>query len=449
MTLAGLSSQPLHIAITIPPKLNFVMRNKILIIVIFLSAGCGRTTDQNISPKDIGLSSGTLDSLDIVLDGYVNDGSIAGGVALIARQGKIGYLNSFGYADIETNTAMQKDHIFRIASMTKAIVVTGVLMLYEEGHFKLDDPIFNFIPDFEQMEVLTDDSLNNSYQLQPAIRPITIRDLLNHTSGLTMALFQQPHIADIYRQNNIYNALGETEGTVGDMVIRLANVPLAYQPGETWQYGANMDVLGYLIELISGQTLDKFLTDRIFTPLGMKDTYYYLPEQKTARLASLYGLDSLGRLKKLIGTDPSGLFTDYTTHAKNKHYFGGGAGLQSTAEDYYKFLQMLLNYGQFEKSQLLERETVELMTSNQLGDKFNFLFWSNHGFGFGFAIAKPPKSKNDIESAGTYSWAGFFSTYFWVDPKKDLIGILLTQQNPKSNDIEISFKELMYKSVVN
>lgn len=425
------------------------MKNKSIILCTVLSIGIALSAiGQSISvvkPEESGLSLDRLESIDRVLNEYVDQGEVAGGVALIARKGQIGYLKAFGMKDIDSKDPMKTDDLFRIASMTKAITVAGVMMLFEGGYFTLDDPLSKFIPEFSEMQVMVEDTANKSYTLEKAKSQITIRHLLTHTSGLTYDFFSQPYISEIYTQNNIYNGLGKSDGTIGDMVKRLAKLPLMNHPGEGWQYGMNMDVLGYLIEIISGQTFDAYLRDKIFEPLQMNNTHFYLPKKKKDRIATLYGINSLGRLIKLEGIFDNGYHSDVDVHESNKSYFSGGAGLVSTAEDYYKFLQMILNYGFYKDKKLLSRKTIELMTSEQTGDNFNW--FKGYGFGFGLAISRGPMFTGNPGSEGTYSWAGYFASFFWVDPQEELIGILLTQLNPNKNDMRVKFKNLMYQAI--
>lgn len=419
--------------------------SKIFIIIFSIIITLPAIGQSVVVHEESGLSLEKLQTIDRILNEYVDKEKVAGGVALIARKGQIGYLKAFGMKDLDSKQPMKTDDIFRIASMTKAITVAGTMMLFEDGYFTLDDPLSKFIPEFSEMQVMVKDTVNKSYTLEKAKSQITIRQLLTHTSGLTYDFFSQPYISEIYTQNNIYNGLGESEGTIGDMVKRLAKLPLKNHPGERFQYGMNMDVLGYLIEIISGQTFDEYLRDNIFEPLQMNNTYFYLPKQKKDRIATLYGFNSLGKPIKLEGTSDDGYHSDFDVHESNKTYFSGGAGLFSTAEDYYKFLQMLLNNGFYNNKKLLSRKTIELMTSEQTGDKF--YWWKGHGFGFGFAISRGPMFTGNPGSEGTYSWVGYFATNFWVDPQEELIGIFLTQLNPRKNDMDVKFKNLMYQAI--
>lgn len=410
-----------------------------LIAVLIIFSGLLKAQNPSISnPEDVGISSDRLGIIDKVLQEYVDKKEVSGVMALIARKGKIGYLKSFGMKDIEENQPMTDDAIFRIASMTKAVTTVGVMMLYEDGRFKLDDPISNFIPEFKNMKTMDGENVKQE---------ITIRHLLTHTSGLSYAFLGPQDTYDLYIQNNIYGGFGKTQGTIGETVKRLASLPLMHQPGEKFQYGMSADVLGYLIEIISGMTLEAFFQEKIFEPLEMTDSYFFLPETKKDRLAVMYGYEE-NQLKRIVGEAKSGFlnYSDYATYASNPKYFSGGGGLLSTAADYYKFLTMLSDMGKYKNKQIINRKTVELMTSNQTGDMFNWR--KGEIFGFGFAISKGQSKTGTIESAGTYRWLGLFNTHFWVDPEEQLIGILLTQTNPNVSDIDRKFKTLVYQSII-
>jgi CubicO group peptidase (beta-lactamase class C family) len=411
----------------------------LIAVLIIFSASLKAQNLSNINPEDIRISSDRLGIIDKVLQEYIDKKEVPGAVALIARKGKIGYLKSFGMKDIEENKQMTDDAIFRIASMTKAITTVGVMILYEDGRFKLDDPISNYIPEFKNMKTMNGDN---------AEQEITIRHLLTHTSGLSYAMMGPQETYDLYIQNNIYGGFGKTQGTIGETVKRLASLPIMHQPGEKIHYGMNADVLGYLIEVISDMTLQDFFLENIFEPLEMTDTHFFLPKSKEGRLAVLYGTDSTNQLNKIVGEAKNGFlnYSDYSTYAYNSNYFSGGGGLLSTASDYYKFLQMLIDNGKFNNKQILSRKTVELMTSNQTGDMF--IYRKGEVYGFGFAISKGPSETGTIESTGTYRWLGLFNTHFWVDPKEELIGILLTQIQPNVSDIDRKFKTLVYQSII-
>ena len=410
-----------------------------IIAVLIIFSGLLKAQNPSISnPEDVGISSYRLGIIDKVLQEYIDKKEVPGAIALIARRGEIGYLKSFGMKDIEENQPMTDDAIFRIASMTKAVTTVGVMMLYEDGRFKLDDPISNFIPEFKNMKTMDGENVKQE---------ITIRHLLTHTSGLSYAFLGPQDTYDLYIQNNIYGGFGKTQGTIGETVKRLASLPLMHQPGEKFQYGMSADVIGYLIEIISGMTLEAFFQEKIFEPLEMTDSYFFLPETKKDRLAIMYGYEE-NQLKRIVDEAKSRFlnYSDYATYASNRNYFSGGGGLLSTASDYYNFLTMLLNKGKYKNKQILSRKSIELMTSNQTGDMFNGR--KGEVFGFGFAISKGPSKTGTIESAGTYRWLGLFNTHFWVDPEEQLIGILLTQTNPNVSDIDRKFKTLVYQSII-
>lgn len=411
-----------------------------LIAVLIIFSGSLKAQNPSITtPEEIGFSSDSIEVIDKLLQEYIDQKEVSGVVALIARRGKIGYLKSFGMKDIEEGQRMNDDAIFRIASMTKAVTTTGIMILYEQGHFKLDDPISNFIPEFKDMKTVNGENVKQE---------ITIRHLLTHTSGLSIDFMGPQQTYDLYTQNNIYGGFGRTEGTIRETIKRLATLPLIYQPGEKFQYSMSADVLGYLIEVISGMTLEGFFERNIFEPLDMTDTYFFLPETKVKRLAVLYGMDSTKQLKKIVGEAKKGFlnYSDYAIYASNPNYFSGGGGLLSTVADYYKFLTMLLDKGKYKNKQIISRKTIELMTSNQTGDLFDWR--KGEVFGFGFAISKGPNETGTMESAGTYRWLGLFNTHFWVDPEEQLIGILLTQIQPKGRGINKKFKKLTYQAII-
>jgi CubicO group peptidase (beta-lactamase class C family) len=400
---------------------------------------------QTIVPEKCGLSPERLKVMDEAMNGYVKRKEIAGGVLLIARKGQIGHLKAFGLRDVETGDAMKPDALFRIASLTKAITIVATMTLFEDGHFNLDDPLSKFIPEFKDMNVLVQDTGKNAtYHLEKAKSPITIRHLLNHSSGLTYDAFAPKYLHEMYTENKIYAGLGPTAGTIGEMVKRLARLPLADHPGERWRYGVNMEVLSYLIELWSGKPFDVYLRERLFIPLNMTDTYFYLPKEKVARLATMYGANEAGQIEKIKGVTKLGQITysDYAEESRTTTYFAGGGGLVSSANDYYKFLQMLLNNGTSDGKRILGRKTVELITSEQTANMFSW--WAGYGSGFGFWISRGPAATGRPGTQGAYGWLGIFNLHYIVDPGEDLIAILMTQTLPNKSDIEDKFKNLTY-----
>jgi CubicO group peptidase (beta-lactamase class C family) len=376
-----------------------------------------------------------------VLNDYIKQGKLPGAVAMVIRHGKVGYFKSFGLKDIEEKKPMTNDAIFRIASMTKAITSVAVMTLYEEGYFLLTDPVSKFIPEFKNPKVAERSPTSDSVILVPAKSEITIRELLNHTSGITYGSALQGRY---YRQAGMTVGLLPTKGTIGDMIKNLGPLPLVSQPGEEFNYGMSVDVLGYLIEVVSKMPLDEFMRKRIFEPLKMKDTYFTLPRDKFPRLATLYIMGANGKLEKV---------TKYFPYPEPQTYFSGGAGLVSTAADYARFAQMLLNKGELEGKHILSRKSVELMTTNSIGNIFIFTSFAHNGimgdkFGYGFGIRTERGIFDELESLGTFGWDGAFYTRFWVDPKEDLIGIFMSQvDNYWSENLIGKFKNLVFQSI--
>ncbi len=412
---------------------------------IFLLLGvCIQTMSfaQNLetaSPESVGISATRLKRIDATLNEYVEKGRIAGAIALIVRDGKVVYHEAFGYDNVATQTKLSKDAIVRIASQTKAITSTAVMELYEEGKFLLDDPISKYLPAFKSIAVLDKfNEADSSFTTIPAKREITIRDLLTHTSGISYAGIGTKEANAIYAKNKITGGLTTPNAKLADFVRDLAKMPLMHQPGERFTYGLNTDVLGYLVEVISGKPLDVFFQERIFAPLSMNDTYFYLPEAKYNRLAMLYTEDK--DHNRMVAAEV------YQNFPKQKgSFFSGGAGLSSTAMDYAKFLQTMLNGGRFNGKDVLSPTTVRLMTSNQIGD----LNVGYRKFGLGFSIATAKETAKLPVSEGTFEWGGIFGTSYWADPKENLIGIILTQQYPNTSGSDLSdkYKVLMYQAL--
>jgi CubicO group peptidase (beta-lactamase class C family) len=402
---------------------------------------------RETNPEAAGFSTERLARIDKVMNDYVKDGRMNGGVALIVRDGKVVYYKAFGNDDIASKKPLQRDAIFRIASQTKAITSVAVMMLYEEGKFLLDEPVSNFIPEFRSPRVL--DKFNkedSTYTTVPAKREITIRDLLTHTSGIGYAQIGTPEQNAIYYKAGIVGGIGVDNIVLADKMKLLGKQPLFHQPGERWTYGLNTDVLGYLVEVVSGMSLDEFFRKRIFEPLGMKDTYFYLPKEKQGRLVNLYSEDTVGKLAK---TAPvrwlnGNFYKDYPN--TNGTYFSGGGGLSSTIYDYAVFLQMMLNGGTYNGKRLLSRNSVRMMTMNQLGDvqRAN----NPNGFGLGFGVTSERGSGIIPVNAGTYDWGGMFATMYWVDPKEKLIGLFYRNIYPSRQwGFADKYKTLVYQAI--
>ncbi|HEY1200209.1 MAG TPA: serine hydrolase domain-containing protein, partial [Niastella sp.] len=398
------------------------------------------------TPEAGGFSSKRLSRIDTALKEYVDKGRMNGAVAMIVHDGKIVYYKNFGYNDQEAKTPMPKDGIFRIASQTKAITSVAVMMLFEEGKFMLDDPISNFIPEFKNPKVLDKyNRADTTYTTVPAKREITIRDLLTHTSGLGYAQIGTSEAKNIYYKAGVIGGIGVPDFVLADKMKILGGLPLFHQPGEKWTYGLNDDVLGYLIEVVSGMSLKDFLTKRIFEPLGMKDTYFYLPADKKNRLVMLYTEDSA--TKKLVKMpEKLNLYADmYRDYPKmNGTYYSGGAGLSSTVYDYAIFLQMLLNGGEYNGKRILSHNSVRMMTMNQIGD----ISRGANKFGLGFGITTERGSALLPTQEGTFEWGGMFATTYWVDPKEKLIGLVYRNIWPTSwGSLGNLYKVLVYQAM--
>ncbi|MGN6493511.1 MAG: serine hydrolase domain-containing protein [Agriterribacter sp.] len=387
-----------------------------------------------------------LTRIDALIQQYIDSGWINGATAIVARSGKIIYHKGIGYNDVDKKTALSKDAIMRIASQTKAVTSVAVMMLYEEGKFLLDDPISRYIPEFKNPVVLnTFNKADTTYTTVPAKSEITIRQLLTHTSGLHYAQIGNETFNAIYAKAGVVAGIGVGRLTLADVIKKLGALPLAHQPGEKYTYGLNTDVLGYLVEVVSGMSLAAFFQKRIFEPLGMKDTYFYLPAAKKNRLVTLYSEDEAKHLKK--ASAHFRINGDFTADYPNSEgtYYSGGGGLSSTAYDYAIFMQMLLNGGVYNGKRILAKNTVRMMTSNQIGD-----LTLGHGnvFGLGFEVVTPKGSYFSPLSEGTFSWGGMFSSSYWIDPKEKIVGQLFLNIFPFSRgNIHEKFKVMVYQAL--
>jgi CubicO group peptidase (beta-lactamase class C family) len=426
-----------------------------LLGLVFLTLGRVASAEQPlaISPEKAGLAAEKLQRIDALFSDAVQKKQIAGAVVLLARQGTIGYLQGIGLRDAEAGTPMTRDTIFRIASMTKPITSVAAMMLVDRGELKLDDPIAKYLPEFKDAKVAVPGKPGDAarYTTVPAEREITVHHLLTHTSGITYRFFGKPILGDLYREAGVSDGLVQTEGTIGDNVKRLAKLPLLHQPGSAYEYGLNSDVLGRVIEVASGKDLDTFFREEIFRPLKMRDTYFFLPGEKKERLAALYTPDKDKKISR-VGEEPvkagALIYSASFPYQGPRTFFSGGAGLVSTAADYGRFLQMLLNGGELDGVRLLKAETAKKMTENQIGELPMGFGSPGSRFGYGFGILIDPAKAKDVASAGTYTWGGIFNTYFWVDPQKKVIGIMMTQLYP-SNPLALAneLKKLAYESL--
>lgn len=382
-------------------------------------------------PTEVGLSSERLQHLSRVITRNVEEDLLAGTVVLLAREGKVAYLKAAGMQDREADIPMSENTIFRIASMTKPITSVAVMMLYEEGHFRLSDPVSEYIPAFENVRVVSDSAgdpdASEEPRTVPAERPITIRHLLTHTSGLTY--HWHPTLGERYAEEGITSGLVEDENTLAEDIPALARVPLLHQPGEDWSYGVSVDVLGHLVEVVSGMSLDAFFQKRIFEPLGMNDTQFHVRSDQESRLAAAYTVGPDGRLQRLrderVEGDGAHVYSASYPTDEHHRYLSGGAGLTSTVPDYYRFAQMLLNGGALDGARLLSPKSVELMTTDHVGTRLE-----DQGFGLGFGITRDLAERGELGSEGTFYWGSFWYGTFFIDPAEEMIGIMVAQKHP-------------------
>ena len=364
------------------------------------------------SPETVGMSSERLARVDEYFQRFIDDNQIAGAVALVARHGKVVHHSAVGWKHKEADLPMTTDAIFTMMSMTKPIVSAGLMMLFEEGRFRLDDPIADWIPEYADHMVIEREGPSQRRVVEA--RPVTIRHVLTHTSGLTL----NPNNAGLSEadRRHVTND-GEPIATIGERVARAARIPGAFHPGDYWQYGSSTDYVAVLVEKISGMPIDAFLKERIFEPLGMEDTFYNVPREKVDRVAAVYRGGRDGQL--MLTRAPE--FREPTT------YFPGVAGLNGTTADYFRFAQMIANGGELDGVRLLGRMTVDLMISSHTADKDIYIRGPGYGFGLGFGVLVDPTQSFDTLSPGSYGWGGAYGTLYWADPAEDLIGLMFIQ----------------------
>jgi CubicO group peptidase (beta-lactamase class C family) len=395
---------------------------------------------KRCAPEQVGLSSERLKRIDAMAQRYIDEGKLAGLVTLVARRGLVAHFGKCGVQALETGVPVELDTIFRIYSMTKPLTTVALMMLYEQGLFQLRDPVSRFLPGFKGVKVLASDG-----ELVDPIREITIHDLLTHTAGLSYGGYQETGIPvdKLYDEADLDNI----EITNQEMVRRIANLPLMYQPGQKWFYSVATDVVGHLVEVLSGLPLDSYFEEKILTPLHLKDTAFYVPEAKLDRFAALYGPGDDASLELL--DDPA-----TGAYSRPPHLLPGGHGLVSTTTDYLRFCQMLLNGGELDQVRLLGRKTVELMTMNHLPESMVPIGWPpdvmhGYGFGLGFRVRIDDARAGLLGSVGEYAWGGYASTGFFIDPNEELIAILMTQFIPTGYyPIHEEFRVLVYQALV-
>ena len=420
------------------------MRNPILLILaLLLSIAVGAQAQPlpESLPEEAGMSAARLERLGATMQRAVDEEQIPGAVVAVARNGRMVYSKAFGWQDKRRNVQMNVDSIFRIYSMTKPIVSVAAMMLIEEGRLSLHEPVSKYIPEFKEMKVGTDrvDSRtgNATFAVTESPRAITVQDLLRHTSGLTYGAFtQKTTVQEMYKRAGLWSQKWVLE----DFVRTLARIPLQYEPGTVWEYGHSTDVLGRVVEVVSGMPLDRFLSARILQPLGMVDTGFHVPEEKHDRLA------------EAMPDKETGLTPDLIDVRQPATFFAGGHGLVSTARDYLRFSQMLANGGTLDGVRILGPRTVEYMTADHIGSDIgrgtSYLPGPGYGFGLGFATRTATGMSNWPGSKGEFFWGGYAGTYFWIDPAQKLAVVLMTQEPARRQHYRVLLRNLVYQAIV-
>jgi CubicO group peptidase (beta-lactamase class C family) len=425
----------------------------LLILVVFIGIGGVQAQTKSIkkspvlteaTPESVGISAERLARIDQMCADAVKKGDLPGIVSLVARNGKIVQWKAYGMADNQSGKALKRDDIFRIASQSKAITATAVMMLWEEGKFQLDDPISKYIPEFKNQQVLKSFKYaDTTWTGEPVKKEITIRNLLTHTSGIGYGVIDgDEQFKMIYKKAGVTDLFTTEKITIAESVKKLAKLPLHHNPGEKFTYSEGLDVLGYFIEIVSGMPFDQFLKTHIFDPLGMNDTRFYQPEEKAGRLVAVQQ-----KVNGQWGKYPVTFYdTDYPIKGA-KSFYSGGAGLSSTAKDYATFLQMYLNGGELNGVRLLSRTTIEAIMGNQIGN-----VWGENPdkvYGLAFSVlTRIGEEKGGLSSEGTFDWGGYFNTQYFADPKENVIGILMKQtQGNVTDETGWKFRQLVGQSI--
>lgn len=435
------------------------MQHRIFFAALFIAVAAGNAFAGELrtaTPSQVGLSEERLERIDHLMQTRLERGEYIGAMGMIVRDGKVAYTDTWGYADRESKTPMTEDGIFRIYSMSKPITSVAVMMLYEEGKFQLNDPVGMYLPELANLKVLVEkvspDPRNESwleddtasieinpdhYELVDAKRPITVRDLLCHTSGLTYGFFGNSIVDQMYRKAGILR----DQATLAEFTAELGKLPLRHQPGTIWHYSVSTDVLGRLVEVLSGMSYDEYLDKKIFGPLDMYDTGFQVPKADEHRLVQMYTPNAETRQFEVSDAEVSQNFHEGAT------FFSGGGGLLSTARDYARFSQMLLNGGRLGKAQILSPKTIELMTIDHVGVRDQGR-QGGYGFGLGFAVAQNLALMATPGSLGEYNWGGAAGTKFWIDPEENMVGVFMIQILPPPSDYGTPFRNLAYMAIV-
>ncbi len=417
-----------------------IPRLLLLLSLLVCTVLCCAPVSEQAQSRSAAFSEQRLGRIGPFFERYLEKDKLPGVITLVAHRGEVVHFQTSGFADLESRTPLQDDSIFRIYSMTKPIVGAALMTLFEEGRFQLSDPVSRYIPEFQGLKV---DSAPDDGQLtlEDPVRGMTIRDLMTHTSGLTYGFFSQSDVDTLYQESNVL----DQAGTLKDMIEKLAGLPLRQQPGSLFHYSVSVDVQGYLIEVLSGQSLDIFLKERIFDPLRMTDTGFYVPQEKLSRLTTVYGPPRDGETQIRVVDHPS-----QSPYTRPPTFLSGGGGLVSTASDYLRFCRMLLNRGELEGVRIVAPRTVDLMTRNHLPEAVRERGPDvGTGFGLNFAVVDDPVRTGTLGSRGEYFWGGLASTIFWIDPEQEVIAILLTQFIPSGTyPLREQFRTLVYQALI-
>ncbi len=429
-----------------------------LLAGLLLVAGAHRIQAQQASsktrelagnkPEALGFSSERLERLHAVMQQEVDEKQLAGIVTILSRHGKVVEERTYGKKDIASGAPMTRDTIFRIFSMTKPVTGVAMMILYEQGKWHPLDPVSKYIPEFAHLKVFKGVDESGKMILEDPVHPPTMRDLMTHTAGFTYGFFGDTVVDKMYLDQHVWQSQ-----SLQEMIDKLAKIPLLYQPGTRWVYSASMDIQGYIVEKLSGQSLPDFMQQHMFGPLGMKDTGFFVPKEKRDRFATLYAEDAKGEL--VADATAGGLPTDYATQPSMP---SGGGGMVSTAQDYLRFAQMLLNGGELDGARILAPATVQLMTSNHLAPglmtgEFSIgqaIIRPGLGWGYDCAIYTDPREADEVVGKGTFFWLGAADTWFWVDPTNDLIFVGMTQRmiGPGEPNVEALSQPVVYQSLV-
>lgn len=387
----------------------------------------GQTLSPTVVKNNPHINYTHLNHIESVVKPLLDQKKLVGSVVIVVKDNQVVHYKGYGQANAEQNKPMEAHTIFRIMSQTKAITSLAIMQLFEQGKLDLDQKVSDFIPEFKNPTVIKEfNAKDSSFTTAPANREVTIRDLLTHTSGIDYSDIGSAQMKAIYAKAGVPSGLGEFKFALLDRMKILGKLPLAHQPGEKFTYGLNTDLLGCLVEVISGETLENYFQKNIFDPMGMKDTYFNLPAEKGNRLAGVY---TENEQKQVIPWEPTFRNINPNYPLAKKSYFSGGAGLSSTAYDYAIFLQMLLNKGKYNGKQIIGRRTAELMVSPQL----NPGLLGNDNFSLGFQIQSEKSANLKMRNKGSFSWGGYYGTTYWADPKENLIVLIMTQHTPNSN----------------